>query len=251
MATGLLVVCVGNALKLVPYLQKGRKRYFAEVTFGQSTDTYDLDGTVESEAPVPNDLHEKLSSAIPRFAGTIMQKPPAYSAIKVDGKRLYRLARRGKDVELKEREVTFHSLTVRSRRKDAVVLDVVCSAGTYIRSLAHDLGAVVGCPSVLSSLRRIQSTPFSLDDAVRFEELATGRQQVQDHLLPIESALPPLPTITVSADQERMVLNGRQLEGLAPRDGYVLLLSGSGALLAIGEGLPCDGVVRIRRVIAT
>jgi len=248
MATGLLVVCVGRALKLVPYLQKGRKRYLAEVRFGLSTDTYDLDGKVLREESLPRGLHGKLDRALPGFLGAQRQKPPAYSAVKVDGQRLYHLARRGEKVEVREREVTFFHLEPISRRPDTLILDVVCTAGTYIRSLAHDLGQAVGCPAVLASLRRTESLPFRLEEARRFEDLVSGAEDMMDHLRPTEDFLPPLPRLTLSAEQEKGVGHGAPLTDVDCPVGPLLLLGPGGLLVAVGEGLE-ERKVRIRKVI--
>jgi tRNA pseudouridine55 synthase len=251
MATGLLVVCVGNAVKLVPYLQKGSKKYLAEISFGRSTDTYDAEGKTVKEGEVPEDLHKRVLRSLTRFDGVVKQLPPSFSAVKVNGKRLHKLARQGKPVSRPEREVTFYGITVISKRADAVVLEVNCSAGTYIRSLAHDLGKAVGCPAHLSALRRASSAPFSLDRCIDFESLHLGRTDPAEHIIPVEEFLPPLPRRLMSASEEKMVRNGMclQLDGAAPTT--VLLMSEAGRLVALGQGDAERETIRIRRVIDT
>jgi len=251
LATGLLVVCIGNALKLVPYLVKGRKRYVAEIAFGTGTDTFDAQGTAVERAPVPANLHHKISKVLPDFLGTQQQTPPAYSAIKVNGTPLYKLARKGRHVEPSPREVTFFSIRIVSRQECAIVLDVVCSAGTYIRSLAHDLGVAVKCPATLASLRRLESAPFSIEQAVPFEAIEAGRERIDSWLHPLEEYLPPLPRLTLNPDAERRVRHGRALTGLQCKDGDLLLLSEHGRLVAIGEGQEVDSSIRIKRVVDT
>jgi tRNA pseudouridine55 synthase len=251
MATGLLVVCVGNALKLVPYLQKGTKRYLAEVTFGKATDTYDAEGNVTRTGKIPEDLHARVRKAIKRFSGTVLQAPPPYSAIKVDGERLYKRARKGEEVELKEREVTFYEVRILNLRADAVVLDVTCSAGTYIRSLAHDLGKAVRCPACLSSLRRTESRPFTVENAVSLEELEAGTLSLAEAVQPMERFLPALPRIDLTPTEAGQVRNGVPLPGVRVRPGPCLLFAPDGTLLAVGESSEEKERVSIRRVVAT
>ncbi len=249
MATGLLVACLGDALKLVPFLQKGLKRYIAEVRFGLATDTCDMDGQIVGKAEVPAALQDRITRVLKRFVGTIQQVPPVFSAIKVKGRRLYKAARKGEEVEAPVREITIQDITVVSRREDSVVLDVRCSAGTYIRALARDLGDAVNCPAVLASLRRIESAPFHLDKAVPFELLESGREKVQDHIAPLTAYLPNLPHLELSSRQAKLARTGRplaELEGIP--QGTTLLLDGAGRLIAIGEGEGEPRVMRIRRV---
>jgi tRNA pseudouridine55 synthase len=250
-ATGLLVACLGDALKLVPYLQKGLKRYIAEVRFGMATDTCDLDGQVVATSEVPAVLQDRISRVLRRFLGTVQQVPPVYSAIKVKGRRLHKSARKGEEVEVPVREVTFQDITIVSRRPDSVVLDVRCSAGTYIRALARDLGSAVNCPAVLASLRRIESTPFHLDDAVQFELLESGRAKVEEHVAPLTRYLPNLPRLVLSSRQAKLARTGTPLAELdAAPAGPILLFDSADRLLGIGEGCEEPRVVRIRRVFS-
>jgi tRNA pseudouridine55 synthase len=251
MATGLLVLCLGDALKLVPYVQKGRKRYMARVTFGIATDTFDIEGEVVKSKALPANLFARLPRVLQRFAGEIDQVPPPYSAIKQDGERLFRKARRGEEVLPEPRKVTLYRLSVVSKQADSVVLDVTCSAGTYVRSLANDLGVALSCPATLSSLRRLESEPFTLEGAVDFESLRSGKSDVAQCLRPVESALPALPQVVVGEKQERQILHGAplRLDG-APAEGLFLAMSEAGKLLAIMEKSPASELVRVKRVIA-
>jgi tRNA pseudouridine55 synthase len=252
MATGLLVVCVGRAAKLVPYLQKGTKRYIAKITFGYSTDTYDAEGQQTNSAPVPDDLEKRVTKALGKYTGEFKQLPPPYSAVKVQGQRSYKAARRGEKLLLKERTITIYSLARVHAVGADIVLDVQCSAGTYIRSLAHDLGKTVKCPATLTSLRRVESWPFTLERAVSYADLLSGRENILDHVCELESFLPPLPRINLAPEQVKPVRHGvalplQDLE--SEQEGPVLILDPQGLLLAIGEVSKDEERVRIKRVI--
>ena len=167
-ATGVLVLLIGKATKLAKYFEKDDKSYQAEITFGSATDTYDFTGTTTATGdPYVVDI-DTLKNAIKSFEGESEQLPPMYSAIKVGGKRLYSLARAGKKVELKPRKVTIYYIESRLTDYPKVILHIKCSKGTYIRSIADQLGKKVGCPTHLSALRRTSSGKYTLEDAVDF-----------------------------------------------------------------------------------
>ena len=167
-ATGVLVLLIGKATKLAKYFEKDDKSYQAEITFGSATDTYDFTGTTTATGdPYVVDI-DTLKNAIKSFEGESEQLPPMYSAIKVGGKRLYSLARAGKKVELKPRKVTIYYIESRLTDYPKVILYIKCSKGTYIRSIADQLGKKVGCPTHLSALRRTSSGKYTLEDAVDF-----------------------------------------------------------------------------------
>ena len=167
-ATGVLVLLIGKATKLAKYFEKDYKSYQAEITFGSATDTYDCTGTTTAKGdPYIVDI-DTLKNAIKSFEGESEQLPPIYSAIKVGGNRLYSLARDGKKVELKPRKVTIDYIESRLTDYPKVILHIKCSKGTYIRSIADQLGKKVGCPAHLSALRRTSSGKYTLEDAVDF-----------------------------------------------------------------------------------
>ncbi len=251
MATGLLVVCVGNALKLVPYLQKGAKRYLAEITFGKATDTYDAQGEVTRIGPVPDDLQAHVRKALKRFSGDVLQKPPPFSAVRVDGSRLLKKARKGEAVELPDRPVTFYEIRITNSRPAGVVLDVQCSAGTYIRSLAHDLGKAIRVPACLSALHRVESHPFHVEGATALDDLLSDASPTHTFVVPVEDYLPTLPRVALSEAEVGTVTNGVSLTGARVRAGICLLMTPGGKLLALGESIPAEERVKIRRVIAT
>jgi len=186
-ATGVLVLLVGNATKMAYLFENDDKRYRAEITFGQATDTYDAAGkTTATGDPNIVDI-QKLNAAIREFVGESEQLPPMYSAVKVQGKRLYQLARKGKTVERKPRKIVIRSIVSDLSPYPRIVLDIVCSKGTYIRSIAHQLGEAVGCPSHLSSLRRTESGSCTLREALDFLQVieSGGKHDVLDHIRPV------------------------------------------------------------------
>ncbi len=253
MASGLLVVMVGHAVKMMPYLLHGMKSYTATIEFGKATDTYDREGTVVEEADVPTDLGERLVSSLAGMTGRQMQVPPIFSAIKKDGKRLYELARKGKSVVPEAREVVIHNLTLQSFDGCQAVVEVRCSAGTYIRSLAVDLGTACGTVAFLAGLRRTESTPFRLSgDALSLEDVDRAKN-LEDRLLPLESFDLPGQRHTLAGDEHLMVLRGTPLPfppGFpgGPAD-HVFLLAANGELMAVGQVSPDASVLQIKRVI--
>ncbi len=195
LATGLLPVMVGRSTKLCELFTGGRKGYIGTLRFGLCTDTGDISGTVLGEQEgMPSE--EELRALLPRFTGKIGQRPPAYSAIKVNGVPLYKLARAGKEVEVPARTVEIHRLELLSydAEKMEAVLAVDCSKGTYIRSLFMDLAEAAGCLGTMSALRRVRSGRFSVEDAIPLESLMAMLEQGNaDGLIPVEKALDFLP----------------------------------------------------------
>ena len=173
MATGLLVLFVGPATKLVSKLP-GEKIYIASLRFGLETDTYDTEGrTVREYGYIPS--ADELRAVLPRYTGDLMQTPPMVSAVKINGKKLYELARKGVEVERPPRPVTVHELCWLAENDGAHTLQVRCSAGTYVRALIHDIGHELGSGAVMTALRRTNSGPFCTDDAVPVEQVTAGR----------------------------------------------------------------------------
>jgi tRNA pseudouridine55 synthase len=202
MATGLLVLLLGKATKLSDTVMTGKKVYEGTITLGTTTNTQDAEGEIEETRPVPEDLtREKLESLLPQFTGDITQIPPMVSAIKKDGVALYKLARKGQVIERDPRPVTIHSYEITDVRLPEIDIRVVCSKGTYIRTLAHDFGQVLGCGAHLSALRRTFSGSFSVEDAVEVETLRDMKlEEMQTHLLPLPTKKPefPLPATAAS-----------------------------------------------------
>lgn len=233
-ASGVLVLCLGPATRLSEYLSSSIKLYEAKVRFGESTETYDAEGaTTSSTGEVPSD--EQVDSALDRFRGEIQQVPPPYSAIKLKGKKAYELAREGKPVELDARNVTVYELTKLQYVPPELSIRVECSAGTYIRSLAHDLGETLGTGAHLSALRRIRAGPFGLEDAVTLDELekAMRRGEWQDWMRPASEALPDLPIVKVEAPELDRIRNGLRIPADDQAAGMARALAPDGQLVAI------------------
>ncbi len=177
MASGVLVLCLGHATRLVEYYQRHDKQYYAEMALGAATDTYDATGAVVAQGPAPMLDRGSLDEILAQFRGDILQTPPAYSAIKQQGEALYRKARRGEAVEIEPRRVTIRRLDLLDYEPGRrLCLRVVCSAGAYIRSLAHDIGLALGSYAHLTLLRREVAGAFSLADAVTLEEAAAAAE---------------------------------------------------------------------------
>jgi tRNA pseudouridine55 synthase len=212
LATGVLVLLLGPATRLSEYLTDKDKRYLARVRFGQTTNTYDAAGEVTRDSgQVPD--REAVEHTLAQFRGPQQQRPPAYSAIKREGQKAYDLARRGETVELEPRPVTIYSVTLTHWEPPLCELDVHCSAGTYIRSLAYDLGEALGCGAHLAALRRTASGEFHIDNAVTLPILqqAFADEDWQRYLLPPDAGLRDWPAITLTEATARAVRHGNAI----------------------------------------
>lgn len=230
LATGALVVAVGSATRFLQYLPLEPKIYVGEVTFGVETTTMDAEGEVVSQQSPPGGLETLLRNAIRRFTGLIQQVPPMHSAVKKDGKPLYKYARAGIEVERKARTVHIDSIDVLDVSHSAAQLRVVCSGGTYIRSLACDLGREIGCGAHLSALRREAVGIFSIDRAIPLDQVSRER------LIPLKDALGPLETVRLDADQALSIREGRSVQAHAEHLGELVGLIGpEGAVFGIAR----------------
>ncbi len=209
-STGLLVVLLGQGTKLSPFLMAGKKRYRAEILLGIETDTYDPDGRVVQENPVPDWKGSFIQEVLDGFIGEIEQVPPAYSAVRVQGIRAYKLARKGAEVELPRRKVIVHAIELLSMKLPRVIVDVVCSPGTYLRSLAFDLGRALETGAHLSALRRTASGSHSVEDAVDSGLLdgGQGRLLVRERIVPLAESLPDMPKVRINEDLAAKIRNG-------------------------------------------
>jgi len=256
LATGVLLTCVGQATRIAEYLTAGEKVYRAVGRLGLSTDTYDRDGRVVAEAPVPELTGQELLRALEPFVGTIQQRPPAYSAIKQEGVPAHRKARRGEAVALEPRSVTIRRVDLLEWCSPHLTIEVTCGSGTYIRSLIHDLGQVLGCGAVLMQLTRLRSGPFVLEDAIAPEELAAAARvgQIDRFLQPLEVALryAGLTRVPVSAAEAARLAHGQAIPCLAQAatdEGYAITPDGS--VVAILTHDPVHGQWRPRKVFVT
>jgi tRNA pseudouridine55 synthase len=248
LATGLLPLCFGEATKIAGNLLGSRKAYLAECRLGITTATADLEGDVLEQRPVPALDDATLEAALATLRGRIIQVPPVYSALKQGGEPLYLKARRGEAVEAPPREVDIHHLELVSRRENTLSLYVECGSGTYVRSLAVDLGARLGCGAHLSALRRLWVEPFRAPVMVIMDELRAAAEQGSDAadrlVLPLSAGVADLPALHLDAAAGQAVSQGRQIEWPAghPR-AYSAAFADDGRLLALVD---CDEQGRIR-----
>lgn len=237
MATGVLPVFLGRATRAVEYVTEGEKEYVAQLLLGVVTDTQDVTGRVLAQA-APDALPsgEEVAAVLGRFTGAIRQVPPMYSAVKIQGKKLYELARKGVEVERKPREITVHALELLDREaEDRYRLRVVCSKGTYIRTLCHDIGQVLGCGGCMADLRRTRVGQFTLENAVRVEELE-GAGDLSRLLGPVERCFSE-PSVTISGAALKRARNGNPFPLEQPLGRYKVF-DETGEFLLLGQ---CDG----------
>lgn len=215
LATGVLLVCLGQATRLIEYLMSGRKQYRATIRFGITTNTLDAEGRVTAQSNISNLTETSLREVIPKFVGEIEQIPPLFSALKKDGQPLYKRARAGQTVEIAPRQVTIYDIQWGSWAPPDLTLDVTCSAGTYIRSLARDIGNAVGTGAHLAGLVRTANGPWRLAESVPLEQLEqeahTDKSGWQKYLHPLEQAVAHLPKIMLDEVAATHVKHGRQV----------------------------------------
>lgn len=235
MATGVLVLGVGKATRLLGHLALTEKGYDATIRLGQSTNTDDAEGEITASASAAAVTDEALHAGVAALTGRIEQVPPQVSAIKVNGERAYKMARKGEEVELKARPVTVHGFAVTAVRRDGDLIDVdasvACSSGTYIRALARDLGASLGCGGHLTRLRRTRVGPYDLGMARTLDDLAENLE-----ILPMDEAVAAaFPRRDVSADDARKVAHGGRLPAAGLGPGPIGVFGPDGTLLALVE----------------
>lgn len=209
LASGVLVVAVGSATRLIEYVQRMPKRYTGTFLLGRSSPTEDVEGeVVELDAP-PRPSVDELQRAAGQFVGEILQRPPVYSALKRQGRRSYDLARRGQPVELAPRPIVVYGLKLLRYDYPEMQLEIECGGGTYVRSLGRDIAESLGTAAVMSALIRTAIGTFTLDGAIRPDELST--EQIDEQLLPPQHALADLPSLRVTPDEARALQQGRTI----------------------------------------
>ncbi|MHB8133257.1 MAG: tRNA pseudouridine(55) synthase TruB [Anaerolineaceae bacterium] len=235
-ASGVLVILVGPAVRLSEYVSASDKRYQAVIQLGTTTDTFDADGRVLSTTSV--DISEKqFNDVLQSFVGEIQQVPPPYSAVKVKGKKAYELAREGEEVDLEPRMINVYNLELLEWAPPEAVIDVYCSSGTYVRSLAHDLGEKLGCGAHLIGLRRTKSGRFTLRDAVPLRKLreAFDENTWTEHLIPAAEALSDWPAIDLTPEELDIVKHGRRIAGIPGLGKMARAISADGDLVSLLE----------------
>ena len=242
MATGVLPICIGSATAAVDMITAEDKTYIAEAKLGNRTDTLDTTGTVIATAPIPVLTEEKLLQAFSSFMGEIDQIPPMYSAIKQDGKRLYQLAREGKEVERSARRVCVHSLKLLSFSEDSFSFEVACSKGLYVRSLIDDIGVSLGSFAAMSALTRTKAGSFRLEEAVTFSDLeqAAADGSLASLLIPTD-ALFSYPKLVLSEKQANRVKNGVPIYYNGTEGAVFRVYAPDGAFLCVSKLTMIDG----------
>jgi tRNA pseudouridine55 synthase len=247
LASGLLPVCFGAATRFAQFLLDAPKRYVATVRFGVATTTQDAEGEVSATKAV-SFTRDDLEAMLRRFTGAIRQTPPAHSALKFEGRPHYEYARAGIEVPRTPREVTIHALRLVDWNPPDATLDVACSKGTYVRTLASDLGDALGCGAHLAALRRTASGGFDIANAVTLEALAAMEQPLRDAALqPARVLVDHLPKLSVSGEAAQRFLQGQPVAANAQRDGPVAVFEAD-ALLGVADVK--DGLAHPRRVVA-
>ncbi len=229
MATGVLPIFIGRATRAVPYFEGADKCYTAGIHLGTVTDTQDTTGKVLSQS-TPCDL-EALAEVLSQLTGEIDQVPPMYSAVKIGGKKMYELARKGVEIERKSRKITIFSMDLEQSEPDPL-LHIHCSKGTYVRTICHDLGQLVGCGATMSSLRRTKAGQYDLAQSVPLETLLSCENPLA-YLLPTDSLFAHLPAVTLTAKQEAKCRNGNPIPGLSLAHGRYRVYNEGGEFLMV------------------
>lgn len=235
LATGLLVVFVGRATRAVEFAEADSKEYLAGLRLGVSTDTQDITGNVIAKCDALPD-EAAVRETLCRFIGDIEQIPPMYSAIKIGGKKLYELARRGESVERTPRKITVSSIDIVDKDGTDYILNISCSKGTYVRTLCNDIGDALGCGACMSSLRRTRAGAFSVDEAHSLEDIeaAALEDRLSDIILPVDALFAPFPKLTVSESAAKRLKNGNVIK-VSAEDGDCRVYSDSEEFLLLGR----------------
>lgn len=236
MATGVLPVFLGRATRGVEFAEGGEKEYLASLRLGLVTDTQDITGQILEQHPV-HCTREQVEAALDSFRGEIAQIPPMYSALKVNGQKLYELARKGRTVERKPRPVTIFTLELgKQTGPEEYALRVRCSKGTYIRTLCHDIGQALGCGGCMSALRRTMAAGFTLSQAVTLETVMQAAEQgrAEALLMEVDRLFAQYPAVTVDAEGERRCRNGNAFPAKGP-DGLCRVYAPEGSFLMLGR----------------
>ena len=232
MATGVLPVFVGRATRGVEFFEHADKTYEAVLRLGTVTDTQDSTGTVLEKRPVTV-TEAEFRDILPKFTGEIAQIPPMYSAIKVDGKKLYELARAGKEIERKPREITIFSLDLLEFTGETATIRVHCSKGTYIRTLCHDIGAALGCGGCMETLRRTAAGEYTLADSVELDTLLNA-ERPEDYLRDVDTLFRQYPAVTLTEKQTLRCRNGNSFSIALPEGSY-RAYDGQGTFLMLAK----------------
>ncbi|GMR05855.1 MAG: tRNA pseudouridine(55) synthase TruB [Gammaproteobacteria bacterium] len=251
LASGLLPLCFGEATKLSQYLLDSDKRYLTTFKLGETTTTGDGEGDVISQKTV-NISNQQLEAVLNKYRGVIEQVPPMYSALKKNGQSLYKLARKGIEVERMPRSVEIFDLSLLAFDAESLTLDVHCSKGFYIRSLAFDIGEVLGCGAHVTELRRTAAGKFDVSDAIKLEQLEEMDDQRRlQQLLPVDAGIDDMPRVSLVQDAYHFFRQGQMVRADdAPQAGLVRVYSENGCFTGIGEAME-DKQIKPKRLLST
>jgi tRNA pseudouridine55 synthase len=249
-ASGVLVVLVGPAVRLSEYVSASDKRYQATIRLGSTTDTYDAEGVVISKTQVDHVDEDEFDNILQTFTGEIEQVPPPYSAVKVKGRKAYEMARKGEQVEIEPRKIQVYSLEILEWAPPEVVIDAYCSSGTYVRSLANDLGSALGTGAYLIGLRRTKSGRFTLREAVPLRKLKESFDAGDwyKYLIPAADALGDWPMVELDVDQVDLVRHGHRIPAEPDSKDWARGISQQGDLVALLEYQPDTSEWQPRKV---
>ncbi|MDH5257329.1 MAG: tRNA pseudouridine(55) synthase TruB [Gammaproteobacteria bacterium] len=254
LASGLLPICFGEATKFSNYILTADKSYSTECHLGVTTTTGDAEGDVIETLPVPPVKTQEMAEILESFLGESFQIPPMYSALKQNGQPLYKLARQGIEVEREQREIWIENIELTSLKDDLLGFNVSCSKGTYVRTLAEDIGKKLGCGAHVTALRRYDLGVFHIDQAVTLEKLNTLRDEkafaeLDKYIIPVENALTDLISVSLTDDSAFYVKQGQAVQvSKAPAEGCVTLFDSANQFMGVGE-IQDDGKVKPRRLM--
>jgi len=254
LASGVLPICVGQGTRVAEYLSESGKAYQAEIQFGSATNTYDAEGTITAAASTAELTLNIIEETIEQFRGSQMQYPPLYSAIKIEGQPAYKRARAGEPIVLEPRPIVIYALEILTWIPPRLTLAVECSKGTYIRSLAHDLGIRIGCYAYLEALIRTRSGPFTLADSITLEQFsdAVETNTIQDYSFPFDKALEQCPAIKLDAETVERVKHGHTFNStVANNSGIARVYDINEVFIAIAEWNDEHQVWQPRKVFAS
>ena len=259
LATGVLPICFGEGTKFSQFLLDADKRYLATAILGVATDSGDADGQVLSEQSVPSYTDNEIDAVLARFRGEIEQIPSMFSALKYKGEPLYKLARKGINVEREPRKVTIRELSLLDRTENTLTLDIRCTKGTYIRTLAGDIGERLGCGAHIGDLRRLAAGPYLAENALTIDELSAlkesgGMDGIDQQLLEVETAVDDWPSVCLPDNTAYYFCQGQPVQiNKAPVNGWVRVFTGNENLhqkfIGVGEVIE-DGRIAPRRLVA-
>jgi tRNA pseudouridine55 synthase len=251
LATGVLPVCLGQAARMSDFIMETHKTYIAEITLGVSTDTYDAEGTIMQEADPSHIDRKQVEALLPSLTGAILQKPPAYSALKRQGKRLYELARAGIDVETVAREVNVYRMEILEWKPPCFIIEIECGKGTYIRSIAHDIGQSLGCGAHMSALTRTRYGPFDVEDSASLLQIEDSfiHGYWRELIYPMDIVLRDWDAVILSNEHELAIRNGRPIPHVAGNTGTrCRAYSSDGRFIAVLRSLPEKGLLQPEKV---